>query len=81
MPALHRRLPQLTRGDALANAISILEVLQATSSVIANAPFVGSIVGAALGLAKTVEVHMRATSPPTCCNTDCIPKFKEGQRD
>ncbi|KAI0787288.1 hypothetical protein C8Q74DRAFT_595226 [Fomes fomentarius] len=55
MPAIYRRLPQLTRGDALANAISILEVLQATSSVIANAPFVGSIVGAALGLAKTVE--------------------------
>ena len=57
MPSL-RLSRRSASGDVLATLVSALEVLQEASSAIATVPFLGSIVGAALGIARTVEVRL-----------------------
>ncbi|KAI0331817.1 hypothetical protein GY45DRAFT_546077 [Cubamyces sp. BRFM 1775] len=42
-------------GDALAAIVTALEVLQEASNAVVAVPFLGSIIGAALGIARTVE--------------------------
>ncbi|KAI0649495.1 hypothetical protein C8Q79DRAFT_516860 [Trametes meyenii] len=54
MPPL-RLIRQVAPSDVLAAAICALEVLQETSDAITVVPFLGNIVGAALGIARTVE--------------------------
>ncbi|KAI0671370.1 hypothetical protein C8Q78DRAFT_973142 [Trametes maxima] len=54
MPAL-RLIRQVAPSDVLAVTICSLEVLQETSDAITIVPFLGNIVGAALGIARTVE--------------------------
>ena len=52
------RLPSKpSSGDTLAMVITALEVLEATSDAITAVPFLGVIVSAVLGLAKTLEVR------------------------
>ncbi|KAI0715770.1 hypothetical protein C8T65DRAFT_707497 [Cerioporus squamosus] len=50
-----RRSRRFTAGDGLANVICALEVLQATSNVVVNVPFLNVICGSVLGLARAVE--------------------------
>ncbi|RPD53111.1 hypothetical protein L227DRAFT_604744 [Lentinus tigrinus ALCF2SS1-6] len=50
-----RRSRNFASGDALANAICALEVLQAASNVVVNVPFLSVIFGSVLGLARAVE--------------------------
>ncbi|KAH9885817.1 hypothetical protein C8Q73DRAFT_296912 [Cubamyces lactineus] len=54
MPSL-RIVRKGQSGDALAVIVSALEVVQEASSAVAAVPFLGSIIGAALGIARTVE--------------------------
>ena len=44
--------------------ITALEVLETTSDAITAVPFLGAIVSAVLGLAKTLEVRHRCFSSP-----------------
>ncbi|TFK80630.1 hypothetical protein K466DRAFT_503588 [Polyporus arcularius HHB13444] len=50
-----RRSRRFATGDVLANIICTLEVLQATSNVAINVPFLNVICGSVLGLARAVE--------------------------
>ena len=47
-----------SHNDTLTALIASLEILQATSNLIATVPFLSSIISGALGLAKTAEVRL-----------------------